>query len=264
MSIVVSLVILGGVVEFLPTPSVGLTVSPDLPAADITVSCEDKSSSICSSAMSEKEAQPYHVPNGNVYPLIRDGSVWAPRFPFEEFHFSPVRTPELEKRLQEKQSFDNARWNIECGRTIKQNVENGVVIVALSNLAMKEMTMNWIASLQRNNFKRFVVLCFDFAMYRFLSEYGYENNAAMIPQDWTQADIPDQACNDMQQDKVRICLQLFQRGFTVLYNDVNLVFLSPDVVKHLLAEDEGVNADFIYMLEDSVEAHISTFHDLNL
>ena len=164
----------------------------------------------------------------------------------------------LNNTLNERAAWPMDKWDNETTNKLQNNTEDGVVIIALSNFGMKEMTMNWIASLKISDYKRFVVLCFDFAMYRFLAEHGLEDNAAMIPSSWYNMTLEtefvqwgDQRYLAMLHGKILVILELLKRGFTILHSDVDIVFLSPFVVKHLLGEDKDINSDFIYMVDES-------------
>ena len=172
--------------------------------------------------------------------------------------FNRYADSEFDNTMNERASWSPAAWNNHTVEIMKNNTEDGVVIVALSNFGMKEMTMNWIASLKLNKYSKFVVLCFDFAMYRFLSEYGLESNAALIPTSWYNMNLGsefvqwgDDRYHAMLHGKILVLLEIFKRGFTILHSDVDLVFLNPFIVKHILAEDKDINADFTYMVDSS-------------
>ena len=176
-----------------------------------------------SAASTEAQVKlPYYEPNGNAYPSVRDGSLWTSSPPPEEYRFHLQNNSELAMRIKSKESYSEADWEAEVERVLRDNVEHGVVIVALSNYGMREMTMNWLASLRRNKYEKFVILCFDFIMYRFLCEYGFERNAALIPKGWPKADVgsnfhqwEERAYNEMLHAKIRICLKIFEKEFTI-------------------------------------------------
>jgi hypothetical protein len=121
---------------------------------------------------------------------------------------------------------------------------------------MKEMTMNWIASLLRNKYTKFVVICFDFEMYMFLCEYGFERNAALVPRGWIHKEISaqfegwlSQGYKDLLHGKILIMIELWKRGFGIFYNDVDLVFLSDNVFEHIMFETALYKPDFMYMVD---------------
>jgi hypothetical protein len=73
---------------------------------------------------------------------------------------------------------------------IPGNKINGTVIVANSNYAFRTLTLNWIASLRRNNYDKFVVFSFDSQLAEFLAERGFQDNVAVVPAHWLDQPVP--------------------------------------------------------------------------
>ena len=50
------------------------------------------------------------------------------------------------------------------------NKDGGVSIVALANFGIREFSLNWIKSLEKNQFTKFVIICTDRRVYAYLAE----------------------------------------------------------------------------------------------
>jgi len=134
---------------------------------------------------------------------------------------------------------------------------DNMVIVALSNSGMKDMTLNWIASLHQNKFHKFLVFCFDADMHNYLVANELGNNSVIVPRKWLgefQVDGKfkgwgEREYQDLLRGKIRILMEIWNLGFTIFYNDVDLVFLSPHVIEQMLFDYETRDYDCIYMVD---------------
>ena len=174
----------------------------------------------------------------------------------EQFVFKKVADLEHLEKLKARANWSSKDWADLLLDLSEDNDIQGYTIIALSNSGMKEMTMNWIASLLRNGFTKFVVICFDFPMYMFLAEYGFERNAVMAPSNWLPKPIEagfqkfaTQGYNELLHGKLMIILELWKRGRGIFYNDVDLVFLSPHAFDYMMFETKNKNPEFIYMVD---------------
>jgi hypothetical protein len=177
----------------------------------------------------------------------------------DQYIFKKVdKGAEYFESLRAREKWPSNLWEETLVENLRQNAlnEEKFVILALANIGMKEMTMNWIASLLRNKYTKFVVICFDFEMYMFLCEYGFERNAAVVPRDWIHKDISaefvgwlSQGYKDLLHGKVLILIELWKRGFGIFYNDVDLVFLSDKVFEQIMLETALRKPDFAYMFD---------------
>jgi hypothetical protein len=128
---------------------------------------------------------------------------------------------------------------------INRNKINGVVIVATSNYAFKDITLNWILSLKRNNYTGFVVLSFDERLAVFLAERGLENHVAIVPSGWSGiysvnflGEIADWRRNanflmNMVKARATIWRKLADNNISFLFCDLDLVFLSPHLLNYV-------------------------------
>ena len=174
----------------------------------------------------------------------------------EEFVFRKVATREHMDKLKQREQWASKDWSDLLLDLAEDNDMQGYTIIALANSGMKEMTMNWIASLLRNGFTKFVIICFDFELYMFLAEYGFERNIAVVPQGWLHKSISadfqgwlSEGYKDLLHGKLMIMMELWKHGRGVFYNDVDLVFLSPQAFDYIMYETKYQNPDFIYMVD---------------
>jgi hypothetical protein len=70
------------------------------------------------------------------------------------------------------------------GELMKQNEVKGCTIVALSTYSYRVTTLNWIASLLRHNYTRFVIFSYDTQLAAYLAERGFAANVAIVPKHW--------------------------------------------------------------------------------
>ncbi|ORZ01663.1 nucleotide-diphospho-sugar transferase-domain-containing protein [Syncephalastrum racemosum] len=113
--------------------------------------------------------------------------------------------------------------------------ENRVLIVAASNYGMRDHVYNWIESLKRTGEgDKFLMFCLDDQMYEHMVEAGYEKNAATIPENWFHQEV-DAGFEEYYSKKYRIIThaktlivqQLLYLDVTVLFSDVDIVWLRP-------------------------------------
>ena len=130
---------------------------------------------------------------------------------------------------------------------LKLNSLEKWVIVAFANKKTLEMTMNYIASLERTGHNKFVMICVDVMSYTVLSELGYFDRVGLVPRDW----LDTRGLNDMALGKWMILVELLNRKHSVCFNDVNLVYLNNHAVDYVGQEDSGVNADLWFMFDEN-------------
>jgi hypothetical protein len=113
-------------------------------------------------------------------------------------------------------------------------------IISIANNGFRHFTLNWIMSLKRNGYDKFLVFCFDKPLVRFLGDQGYKENAILIPRNWLDYDLSEEAINcgekefnQMTQSKVNVWYHLLMRNFTILFSDPDIVWLSPHILAHI-------------------------------
>ena len=153
--------------------------------------------------------------------------------------FNYETSKEIGNILLEREKWTAERWEKESIQLLERNKIGRYNIVATSNYAHLNFTLNWIASLTLNDFDKFLVFCFDFELYQSLVRYGFMNNAVVAPLHWTEVQIKpteqvwmkDQY-NALTKAKLLIQNELLKRNYWILFSDVDLVFLSPSVLRH--------------------------------
>lgn len=173
-----------------------------------------------------------------------------------------IENQKLDSKLSTKIKFivpnKSVDKELELLKTINLNKIGKCTIICISNYGFKEFTLNWIQSLERNNYTKFVVLSFDIELVNYLTELGYHNRTAVVPSEWlgsnitkTTAEFSKPEYNLITQAKVQIQYNLLLHKITFLMSDVDIVWLSP-LVKDLIE----------FNLENSY-AHMAISQDVN-
>ncbi len=133
---------------------------------------------------------------------------------------------------------------------------DGSCIIAISNYGNRNLTLNWIASLRRNNYTRFVIFCLDRALFEFLTTRGLDKHAVIVPSEWItfnvslepQAFLQGQF-RQMMQSRVLIWYQLLSRSKKFLACDTDVVFTSPHVYTHVMFAYERSLKEIIFQVD---------------
>jgi hypothetical protein len=156
------------------------------------------------------------------------------------------------------QSLNKSDEVLDLLSVIRRNKLGKCTIICISNYGFKEFTLNWILSLERNNYTKFVVISFDIELVNYLSELGYSDRTAVVPSKWlgsnitkTTAEFSKLEYNLITQAKVQIHYNLLLNNVTFLMSDADIVWLSP-FVKELIE----------FNLENSY-AHMAISQDVN-
>ncbi|KAI8073523.1 nucleotide-diphospho-sugar transferase-domain-containing protein [Gilbertella persicaria] len=139
-------------------------------------------------------------------------------------------------------------------------LEDRVLIVATANYGMRQYVYNWIESLKRTKHRKFLIFCFDQQLYDHLTKAGYGQHASMIPDIWfhqqVEADFKTYFSKEYRvitHSKTLVVQQLLYLDITVLFSDVDIVWLRPHIVDyvhglmklrqetHVLFQQEGMN-----------------------
>jgi len=68
---------------------------------------------------------------------------------------------------------------------LDRNKIDDSVIITQTNYGFIEILMNLLASLQMNNYDKFVIFCIDEHSFDYLKSNGFELNIVMVPIEWT-------------------------------------------------------------------------------
>lgn len=125
-------------------------------------------------------------------------------------------------------------------KLIKKNSIGKCTIISISNYGFRNFTLNWIRSLERNNYTKFVVISLDNELVDFLTINGYKNRTAIVPPKWLEFNLTKSVAefskfeyNLITQSKVHIHLNLLVNNVTFLMSDVDIVWLSPHLVEYI-------------------------------
>jgi hypothetical protein len=122
---------------------------------------------------------------------------------------------------------------------LKRNRASGTHIVAVCTYASRFITLNWIASLVRNNYTKFVVFCHDRPTWAFLSARGYQHNSVILPARWSTA--PPRAFSPF-----KMLYEIISRDLSFLYCDTGSVFLSSSIVEHVQFSQQFSDGDMAF------------------
>jgi hypothetical protein len=121
-----------------------------------------------------------------------------------------------------------------------KNKVDATNIISLGNYGYRYLVLNWIISLKRAGYDKFLVFCFDKSIVNFLTEQGYKDNAVLIPRNWLDYNISEEASewtkkeyNYMAQSKVNVLYNLLTRKYSLLYSDPDTVWLSRHIIPHI-------------------------------
>ncbi|KAG5463343.1 MAG: nucleotide-diphospho-sugar transferase-domain-containing protein [Olpidium bornovanus] len=117
-------------------------------------------------------------------------------------------------------------------------VNNEYLILAVASNGNFDFTLNWIASLRRTGHTRYLVMCLDEVICSRLDP----THAALVPRHWLQREINAAPAVygtseyiNLVQSKTLVVIPFLMEGFTILFTDVDVVWLSPQITPHLLS-----------------------------
>ena len=175
--------------------------------------------------------------------------------PAEKFLFEMVGADEKEAIEQRLPSMKDEDWEAETIRLVEKNkIDDKYIIIAVANNGHREFTLNWIASLKRNNYHKFIVFCLDSMLYEAIAERSLSANAVVVPRKWLHGPIFTEEVlwgterhRLLTHIKVIVAQKLLEWGHTVVFSDVDLVWLNPNIIAHI--EYVSENADVAHMLD---------------
>lgn len=128
------------------------------------------------------------------------------------------------------------------------------LIMTTSNYGMMEMTLNWAASLRRQGYSRFVIACLDEHIYNELHEHGLGHHTAWFvqPDMSPHAEWGTDLYMRLMFSRVKILRQLLHLHYTVLFTDVDVVFLSKHVLEHIVFETHRHQPDITFMVDNAI------------
>jgi hypothetical protein len=172
--------------------------------------------------------------------------------PADRLFINQSRAEPYIERLMSKNRYPNKIDNRKDGI-------GGVVIVTISNYGFREFVVNWIHSLKKNKFSKFVVFCYDETLLIYLKNKGYESHIALVPRSWVDHDLStgfqkfgNVKYTQIVQSKTNVWYELLKRGHTYIFSDPDVVFLSEHVVKHVMFDFANSFAHVMFSREPAL------------
>ena len=120
------------------------------------------------------------------------------------------------------------------------NKVGSCTIISAANYGHRFFTLNWITSLEMNQFNKFVVFSYDDELIQFLSEKGYANRTIKIPNFLLEKNVTTDSSDFMTpnflalvQSRSKLFLKLLELGIAFLFSDVDTVWMSNRVVEYV-------------------------------
>jgi hypothetical protein len=186
-----------------------------------------------------------------IKPLIADLS----RVKVERHKSRPFVEQDLTFNATFNEKFKSTdKTESELAEVMNRNKLDSVNMVTVSNYGFRNFTLNWIISLKRHGYSKFVVFSFDHQLIEFLAKKGYRKQVVLVPPEWLDYNISANMSGYMQGDYINLCKSkvnivygLLTRNYSVLYSDTDVVFLSPHVLTHILFQYANSFAELLYM-----------------
>uniref|UniRef100_A0A914DVX9 Nucleotide-diphospho-sugar transferase domain-containing protein n=1 Tax=Acrobeloides nanus TaxID=290746 RepID=A0A914DVX9_9BILA len=132
---------------------------------------------------------------------------------------------------------------------------NKYLITAVANNGHFEFVLNLIANLNDFGYTKFLIICLDLVLYENLVKYNFAEYAVLVPSTWLpSANISTHEAiwetkdyYPITRSKVFIVNKLVQHGLTILFTDVDIVWLSPNILNYIDAVAPG--KDFVYSID---------------
>lgn len=144
--------------------------------------------------------------------------------------------------------------------------QDSVLVIATANYGMREYLYNWIESLGRTQQdQQYLVFCLDDKLYQHMVAAGYQDHAIQVPENWfhdpSSSDFEDYFSpryRVITHAKTIIVQQLLYLNITVLFSDVDIVWLRPGTVDYIMSLDPDQDLDAIFQLEGAFDHEINT------
>lgn len=144
--------------------------------------------------------------------------------------------------------------------------EDNVLVIATANYGMREYLYNWIESLGRTQQdQHYLVFCLDDKLYQHMVAAGYQDHATQVPENWFHdpsspefEDYFSPRYRAITHAKTIIVQQLLYLNTTVLFSDVDIVWLRPGAVDYIMSLDPYQDLDALFQLEGAFDHEVNT------
>ena len=136
---------------------------------------------------------------------------------------------------------------------LNKNTVSDFCIITVSNYGFRDLTLNWIISLKKQNFVKFVIFSFDQELLYFLSQKDYGDQSVLVPRSWLNLPIKqDPAAFETEnyhaivQGKSNIFSKLLLFNQKFLFSDVDCVMIGRGIVDYINVLMHHSNAHMIF------------------
>jgi hypothetical protein len=147
----------------------------------------------------------------------------------------------------------NARDEARISQIMNHNKIDNINIISISNYGFRNFTLNWIISLKRHGYSKFVVFSFDQKLIDLLSQKGYRKQVVLIPREWIDYPISSDMQSYMRGDyvnivksKINVVYNLLIRKHAVIHSDTDVVWLNGHVIDHIKLQYENSFAEALF------------------
>jgi hypothetical protein len=151
-------------------------------------------------------------------------------------------------------------------KLMNANQINNTSIITIGNYGFREFILNWILSLKKYGYNKFVIFSFDQPLVDHLTEKGYQDNVILVPSYWLDYNLTtsfsgwgDNAYKLLTKSKTNIWYNLLLRNYSFLYSDPDVVWLSSHILDHIKFQYENSFAEVLFAQDlDNREIYCNT------
>jgi hypothetical protein len=117
---------------------------------------------------------------------------------------------------------------------------NKYVLLTTANYGHRVFVLNWLASLHRHNYDKYVIACMDSLIYALLAKHNYTHHIFLVPVNWhhrklliTQTTWSTKEYGSMTASKIFIAYKFLEHDYSILFSDADVVFLNANVVRYI-------------------------------
>ncbi|GAB5592590.1 hypothetical protein Unana1_07490 [Umbelopsis nana] len=120
-------------------------------------------------------------------------------------------------------------------------ISERTLLIAVVNHGMLEYTLNWIESLKRSDISKYLVFAIDQELVNAMTEFGLADHVVLIPDEWRHVQLSGDFAKwkttgytPITHAKSLIVERLLYLDVTVWFSDVDIVFTSAHIYRHLM------------------------------
>jgi hypothetical protein len=136
---------------------------------------------------------------------------------------------------------------------MRENQIDNFTIITIANYGFREFVLNWIMSLNKHGYHKFVVFSFDQALVDYLHLLGFQDKVALVPSDWLDLKLSSDLASWEQENykkivksKTNVWHSLLSRNYSFLFSDPDVVWLSTHILDHIKFQYEHSYAEVLF------------------